>query len=339
MSFYWGMNLRARDCQVCVIDEDLSVLVQQKVRNELSSILRLIEPFKVSLQMMVESTFTWYGLVDGLQEAGYAVCLAHTLGPYLIPGAKVKTDRRDALALAKLLKAGMIPKAYSYPKATRPIRDLLRQRSRLVALCAAAYGSLRRLLLRHGRLAHSRNDIKRTAGEDIERGFADPLVRLHGQHELQRLELFSHQIASLESPRLATVQDRPELHRMLTVPGLGQILAMTIFYDIGAIERFQTTRECSAYCRLVPVGLNPAPSVVVAVTPSRGARTSSGRSVRPPLMRYGTTQRSDAASSATWGTIAAKGANSSPMRSLRISWRRPFIMASEKTPAIERRSS
>jgi transposase len=252
MPFYCGMDLSARDCQVCVIDENLSVLVQQEVRNELSGILRLIEPFKARLHIVVESTFNWYWLVDGLQEAGYDVCLAHTLGLYMITGAKVKTDRRDALALAKLLKAGMIPKAYIYPKETRPIRALLRQRSRLVALRAAEYGSLRRLLLRHGLLGHSRNDIKETTEEDLQRWFAHPLVRLHGEHELQRIDLYTQQLATLESHLLATVQDRPEFHRLLTIPGLGKILAMTIVYEIGAIARFQSAREFSSYCRLVP---------------------------------------------------------------------------------------
>jgi transposase len=130
------MDLSARDGQVCVIDKKLALRVQQHVRNELAGILRLLEPVKARLHIVVESTFNWYWLVDGLQEAGYDVCLAQTLGLYMITGAKVKTDRRDALALAKLLKAGMIPKASSYPQDTRPIRDLLRQRSRLVALRA-----------------------------------------------------------------------------------------------------------------------------------------------------------------------------------------------------------
>jgi transposase len=252
MAFYCGMDLSARDCQVCVIDEDLSPLVQEKVRNELPRIIRLIEPFKETLQIVVESTFNWYWLVDGLQGAGYQVCLAHTLGLYMITGAKVKTDRRDALALAKLLKAGMIPKAYIYPKDTRPIRDLLRQRSGLVALRATEYGSLRRLLLRHGLLGHSRNAIKQATDEDLRRWFAHPLVRLHGQHELQRIDLYNQQIATLESHLLATVQDRPEFHRLLSIPGVGKILAMTLAYEIGEIERFPNAREFSSYCRLVP---------------------------------------------------------------------------------------
>jgi transposase len=252
MTFDCGMDLSARDGHVCVIDEDLSCLVQQKVRNDLPALLRLIEPFTGSLQIVVESTFNGDWLVEGLQEAGYDVCLAHTLGLYMITGAKVKTDRRDALALAKLLKAGMIPQAYIYPKETRPIRDLLRQRSRLVALRGVEYGSLRRLLLRHGLLEHSRNDIKQTAQEDIQRWFDHPLVRLHGQHELERIELFSQQLDTLESHLLATVQDRPEFHRLLTIPGVGKILAMTMFYEIGQIGRFPDARAFSSYCRLVP---------------------------------------------------------------------------------------
>jgi transposase len=111
MLFDCGMDLSTRDCHVGVIDENLSGLVQQQVRHELAGILRLIEPFNARLHLGVERTCNWDWLVDGLQEAGDDVCLAHTLGLSMITGAKVKTDRRDALALAKLLKAGMIPKA------------------------------------------------------------------------------------------------------------------------------------------------------------------------------------------------------------------------------------
>jgi transposase len=252
MTFYCGMDLSARGCQVCVVAEDLSCLLQQKVRNDLPALLRLIEPFKGSLRVVVERTCDWYWLVDGLQEAGYDVCLAPTLGLSMITGAKVNTDRRDALALAKLLKAGMIPKADIYPQESRPIRDLLRQRSRLVALRGTAYGRLRRLLPHHGLLEHSRNDIKQTAHEDLQRWFAHPLVRLHGQPELERIALLSQQLDTLASHLVATVQDRPELHRWLTIPGVGTILAMTIFSEIGQIGRCQDAREFSSYCRLVP---------------------------------------------------------------------------------------
>ena len=186
MKFYCGMDLGARYCQVCVIDEDLSIHVQKKVHNELSQIIYRIEPFKDTIKIVVESTFNWYWLVDGLEEAGFEVSLAHTLGLYMITGAKVKTDPRDALALAKLLKAGMIPRAYIYPKETRPIRDLLRRRLHLTNLRAVEYSSLRLLLLRHGILNHTRNDIKLVLEEDLQQWFSHPLACLHADQQLGR---------------------------------------------------------------------------------------------------------------------------------------------------------
>lgn len=252
MAYYWGLDLGARDCQICVIDEDLSVRVEEKVINHLPGIIRRLEPYKENLHIVVESTFNWYWLIDGLRQGGYEVCLAHTLGLYLITGAKVKTDRRDALALAKLLKAGLIPQAYIYPAQTRPVRDLLRRRSQLVQLRAEEYGSLSRLLLRHGILGHNRNQIKELMEEDLQQWFSHPLVQLHARQELERIGLYCRQIDQLEQEILATVADQPNYQRLQTVPGIGAILALTLFYEIGDISRFSDVRHFSSYCRLVP---------------------------------------------------------------------------------------
>src|SRR5437016_12259362 len=94
MKFYCGIDLSARDCHVCVIDEQLKIVIEQKLRNELTKICQLLEPYKAKLKIVVESTFNWYWLIDGLQAEGFEVVLAHTLGLYLITGAKLKTDRR-----------------------------------------------------------------------------------------------------------------------------------------------------------------------------------------------------------------------------------------------------
>jgi transposase len=106
MSFYCGIDLSARESQICVIDKGVKKVLEVKVPNKLEHIKQLLAPYKADLQIVVESTFNWYWLVDGLQAAGYNVVLAHTLGLHMITAAKVKTDRRDAFALAKLLLAG-----------------------------------------------------------------------------------------------------------------------------------------------------------------------------------------------------------------------------------------
>ena len=179
MKFYCGIDLSARDCHVCVIDEQLKIVIEQKLRNELTKICQLLEPYQANLKIVVESTFNWYWLIDGLQAEGFEVVLAHTLGLYLITGAKVKTDRRDAYSLAKLLLVGAVPTAYIYPVETRPVRDLLRRRLHLVQVRAGEYGSLRRLLLRQGILSSKQQEIKTATETELEQWFAHPLVRLH----------------------------------------------------------------------------------------------------------------------------------------------------------------
>ena len=252
MKFYCGIDLSARDCQVCVIDEQLQVMLEQKLRNELPKICRLLEPYKANLRIVVESTINWYWLIDGLQAEGFEVVLAHTLGLYLITGAKVKTDRRDAYSLAKLLLVGAVPAAYIYPAATRPVRDLLRRRLHLVQVRAGEYGSLRRLLLRQGILSSKQQEIKTATETELEQWFTHPLVHLHASQELQRIELYSQQIAELEKTILDLAQTARSYELLRLLPGVGQTIALTILYEVGELTRFANAKVFSSYCRVIP---------------------------------------------------------------------------------------
>src|SRR5260370_28912688 len=180
----------------------MKIVWDQKVRNDIERITKLLQPFKANLQIVVESTFNWYWLVDGLQAAGFDVVLAHTPGLHLITKAKVKTDRRDALALAKLLLAGVIPKAYIYPVETRPVRDLLRQRAHLVQRRAGEYGSLRRMLLRQGILSSKKSELQAADAADLEQWFDHPMLRMRASQELQRIALYSHRSRKWSRPFL-----------------------------------------------------------------------------------------------------------------------------------------
>src|SRR5215471_20948491 len=90
MEFYSGIDLSARDSSICVIDGQQEKVREVKLRNDLGKIIEELTPYRPNLQIVVESTFNWYWLVDGLREAGFDVCLAHTLGLHMITGAKIK---------------------------------------------------------------------------------------------------------------------------------------------------------------------------------------------------------------------------------------------------------
>lgn len=101
MTFYCGIDLAAKQSQLCVIDDECSVQFNKKLPNHARAILDLLEPFKPDLRSVVEATFNWYWIVDALQDANIDVILAHSLKLHMISKAKVKTDRRDAELLAR----------------------------------------------------------------------------------------------------------------------------------------------------------------------------------------------------------------------------------------------
>jgi transposase len=249
---YCGIDLHATSMQICVIDGDLNRLLERNIRNDLATVLALLKPFRKGLSILVESTFNWYWLVDGLQEAGYEVHLAHTLGLFRITKAKVKTDRRDAYRLAKILHDGEAPLAYIYPKETRPIRDLVRQRTRLVTERGHAYASLRLRLYKHGLAHHSRNAAKSWTMEDMDALLKDPSARFLASQELARIALLCDQVAALEALILKAIAGQDGYVGLKKMPGFGEVLSAVVFYETGDVARFPSARQYSSYCRLVP---------------------------------------------------------------------------------------
>ncbi|EFL29551.1 transposase [Streptomyces viridochromogenes DSM 40736] len=84
--------------------------------------------------VVLEATCGWYWAVDMLQVAGAEVHLVHPLGVKGFGYRRVKSDVRDAVDLAELLRMGRLPKSWIAPKEVRELRDLVRYRATLVAL-------------------------------------------------------------------------------------------------------------------------------------------------------------------------------------------------------------
>ena len=249
---YTGIDLHSTSMRLCVVGENRETLLEKTIKNDLALVLETLEPFGPGLDVAVESCFNWYWLGDGLQDAGHRVHLVHTLGLYMITRAKVKTDRRDARTLAVLLASGMLPEGYIYPKETRPIRDLVRQRTRLVAARARGYASLRAMLYRHGDTGHSRNAAKAMGEEDIGRTLPEGPVRLMAAQDLQRISLLSEQIGEIEGRVLAAASPESGYQALTSIPGFGKALSAIVFYETGDVGRFKTARNYSSFCRLVP---------------------------------------------------------------------------------------
>ena len=133
MSLYGGIDLHANNSVIVLLNEQDEVIYQKRLPNDLSAILGQLAPYHAELKgLVVESTYNWYWLVDGLMETGYLVHLANPAAIQQYSGLKYTDDHSDACWLAHLLRLGVLPEGYIYPKAERGVRDLLRKRAHVV---------------------------------------------------------------------------------------------------------------------------------------------------------------------------------------------------------------
>jgi len=130
---FCGIDLHSNNSVVVVTDETDKVLLSRRCPNDLPKILALLAPHRAELVgVVVESTYNWYWLVDGLMAEGYDVKLANTVAMKRYDGLKHSDDETDAAHLAHLLRLGILPTGYIHPPTERALRDLARKRIQLV---------------------------------------------------------------------------------------------------------------------------------------------------------------------------------------------------------------
>ena len=254
MELYAGLDLHSRNTYIGIMDDTLNRVFKKRVVNDLDQILHILEPFKKRLKgFVVESTYNWYWLVDGLMDAGYGN--AHLANPSAIKqyeGLKYSDDQHDAFFLAKLLILGILPEGYIYPKEHRPVRDLARKRMFLVRHKTANILSLQSLIQRCCAVKITTSDIRKMNVEALERWLKEEYLIFSAQTSLDTINFLKQKIKSIEKAILKRVKLSKGYRQLLTIPGIGNILAMTIMLEVGDIRRFPKVGNFASYCRFVP---------------------------------------------------------------------------------------
>src|SRR5574341_133560 len=168
MKLYGAIDLHSTNSVLVVIDEQDRVVYQKRLENDLTLILKQLASYRASLEgIAVESTYSWYWLVDGLMGAGYRAHLVNTAAVQQYEGLKYTDDHSDARWLAHLLRLGILSLGYIYPKEERPVRDLLRKRSQLVRQRTTNLLSIQNLVTRNTGSSISSNQIKILGVEEV----------------------------------------------------------------------------------------------------------------------------------------------------------------------------
>ncbi len=252
MKVYGGIDLHSDNSVIGLTDEEDKPLYRKRLPNDLSIILKALNPYREQMQgLVVESTYNWYWLVDGLMEASYRVHLANTAAIKQYEGLKHTDDDTDAVFLAKLLRLGILPEGYIYPKEGRAVRDLLRKRGQLVQQRTSNLHSVQNLFARNLGHTPTGNAVKRMRDETVERLMEDDCRALAVKSNLAIMQALEAQIKILEREVKARGRLKPQFKPLLTVNGIGDILGLTIMLETGDIGRFPHVGDYASYCRCV----------------------------------------------------------------------------------------
>ena len=209
------------------------------------SFFKRIRPFKAVIE--ASSTYRW--LYELLSPHGQVI-LAHPLKLRAIVSGRAKTDKLDAVLLAKLLKMKMIPESYVPPKRYQLLRDLTRGRIRIVRDAVCVKQQLHYLLSRSNITTPYKHTLcnkglKWMSQADF--GMCDNLMR---DELIRRLEHYQGELKTIDAHLENTAHEFPELEAIQDLFGFGLFTAMVVIGEIGEVERFKDARKVGCYAGL-----------------------------------------------------------------------------------------
>lgn len=253
MALYTGFDLHSNNNYLGIIDHEGKRIFRRKLHNHPEQILETLHPFQKDIAgIVVESTYNWYWLVDLLMDNDYRVHLANPAAIVQYKGLKHSDDLDDAFWLADMLRLKILPEGYIYPKNERPVRDLLRKRGHLVHVRTSLILSLQNIIARNCGCRVSVNDVKRIKEDRILPFLTDNEdLALSGKASKETIDFLTRKIKEIESAVEKKVNLKDNYNYLLTIPGVGRVLGLTIQLESGPMSRFQDAGNYSSYCRKV----------------------------------------------------------------------------------------
>jgi transposase len=254
---YIGWDLHQQFSQVAVIAENGKVIKECRISHfpgmfEHPDIVKLFsQPAKVA----VEACNGWYWVVDGLEQMGAEVHLAHPLKTKLIAEAKVKTDKIDAKVLGNLLRTNFLPESYLAPTQVREAREVHRHRAALVKVRTTVKNRVHGILSKHGFFFNHIKDIFGIKGrQQLDKVSCElkPVYQQALRRYLSLIDWLDNEIAQIQRQINSLVKKDETTELLMTIPGIGEYSAYLIESEIGDIKRFPNPKKLVSYA-----GLNP----------------------------------------------------------------------------------
>lgn len=251
--YYCGIDLHARSLYVCILDQEGNTCVHKEIPANPEQLHQLLEPYIGNIVVGVECMHCWYWVSDFCDELGVDFILGHALYMKAIHGGKAKNDRIDSFKIANLIRGGNFPLAYVYPKEMRATRDLLRRRMKIVRHGADLKAHVVNTTSQYNLPPNKVNLKNLSAREQLKSSFPELSVQKNINLDIAILDCYAAQLSKVEwYIETQARQHKPiHLHLLKSISGIGRILSLTIIYEIGNIDRFESVQKFASYARLV----------------------------------------------------------------------------------------
>lgn len=200
---------------------------------------------------MVDSTYNWYWLVDGLRGQGCNVRLANPAKMVQYQSLKASDDASDAGWLAEQLPLGILPESYVYPAQVRPLRDALRRRMLILRQRTQLLLSLESMFARCGLACPTVAELKGWSRSYVEALKLDAFTQLQVESLLELVRKQDVWAQGIECAVLKAVKPTDEFRRIQQVPRIGPILGLVVVLESGEFGRLASAGHYASYCRKV----------------------------------------------------------------------------------------
>jgi len=243
--------------QVCVQDGSGRFLCEKRIEHAKGQIFGFLSQWTPGTSVAVETVGNWYWIVDEIEQAVMVPKLVHAHKAKLMLGSINKTDKLDARGLNRLQQTGTLPTVWIAPGEIRDNRELPRTRMVFANFRTRLKNRIHSVFDKYG-LHRDFVGISDIFGKRGREQMTLTIKQLPSETRytlrclLRELDMVESQIVRIEK-RMKKVFTKTEMvKRLMTLPGIGFILAVAIANEIGDISRFATPQRLASYAGTVP---------------------------------------------------------------------------------------
>jgi len=250
--YYIGLDIHKKTISYCVKQIDGKIMQQGKLVADRKTLLKWMEGLRGPWLGAMEATLFTGWVYDFLKPHAVDLKVAHPEMLKAITAAKKKNDRADAEKIADLLRVNLLPECYMLSEELRELRRILRYRNMIVRTAVKMKNKISGLLMEVGAFYSKEKLHRRKYFNNLLERVEDVPESVKGMLRLSRssLEMFE----AVQKKLVRTLREdkliRERVKRLMSIKGVGEVLALTWVLEIGDWLRFPSAHQAISYCGL-----------------------------------------------------------------------------------------